>query len=375
MVRGVLLISPFHQGSSVLCCPHFHSANLRYSIMKRCPHLILLLISGDAFNSSPTAIRPKTILHNSISGNEKRTFRQSIAPLSPNTGAVGSPGPISNTYRRTSSSPKRVPDRTSVRNEKRPKKNASINNQHQQPPPDESLQQEVTRLKQILKERDDDVETLIYEIYRLQELSSKAKDANDARSSDFTFLKKEAERLKADFEERTRKNEEKMKTLMGTLKDREEKITRLEEQLNASTTAIDDLQMQINGMASPSLGTSPDRIPQRQYRATKSYQQVKNVAVVGGAPILYRPQTPKETSSRDVASMSDDHSANVFSEGNPGEQQIILEAEHSMIDDDTSKSQDFDSKLNDTCDDTVARQYGKPNGIGVGNMGMLQEKR
>ena len=276
--------------------------------------------------------------------------------------------------------PRRIPDRTSVRNEKRPNNNNkfSMNNQRPPPPPppEQSLQQEVIRLKQTLRERDDDVETLIYEVYRLQELSSKAKDANDARSSDFTFLKKEAERLKQDFEERTRKNEEKMNKLMKLLKEKEEQITHLEEQLDMSTRTIDDLQLQVNGMSSPSLGTSPNRIPQRQYRATKSYQEDKNVAVVGGAPILYRPQTLKQTtSSRDDRSKIEGQSADGFTESNQGEQQI-LEVDPSMVDADTIISQDAVSETSEAGEDydTAVRQYGKPNGIGVGNMGMLQEK-
>lgn len=360
--------------------------------------IIALFMCTEAFTPSSTARSHKTCL--SISGGEKRSNRQSIAPLSPNTGATGTPGPISNNYRRTSSPPRRLRDGTStpVANNRHtsPLPDQSIRDttrdvgnsidtdkaQMSSPPLDKSLQQEIKRLKQTLKERDDDVEILIYEVNRLQELSSKVKDANDARSNDFTLLKKEAERLKQDFAQRTEMNEEKLKRLMERLQEREQRVIQLEQQLNQNTKTISDLESQLNGIASPSIGVTPERIPQRQYRATKSYQETKNAAVLGGAPISYRSRSQKQYWNGASAT------SNVYRPTEEIELPVVDEMSFDQISDVETTIQPMMSNVDEPLNEVgstlfdvdedeqsttrAADRYQKPHGIGVGNKGMLE---
>ena len=378
-----------------------------------------------------------------MSGNEKRAYRQSIAPVSPNTGAAGISGPISSNYRRTSASLRHVRDNTSVRNENRRRSplpdqsrrdditrdannRVVVNNQRpapavqqlqketkqlsnpesspsiessqavvsnqQQPSPldaqirqtltklnnqepsprDESLQQEIARLKQTIKERDDDVETLIYEVYRLQELSAKVKDANDARSNDFALLKKEAEMLKQDFAERTTKNEERMKKLMTRLQEREYRIMQLEQQLDQSSKTISDLELQLNRMTSPSIGVTPNRIPQRQYRATKSYEETKSAAVLGGAPISYRSRSQKQNTNGAGVVTND-----IGGEPKVGEPKTLDVMSTVPNGDDQQYDDELNSEMIDQGVDATpkaARRYHRPHGIGVGDKGMLEEQ-
>ncbi|KAL7479985.1 hypothetical protein ACHAW6_011968 [Cyclotella cf. meneghiniana] len=266
----------------------------------------LCISSSDAFKPSSTTAGTtrsgsESALFASISGHEKRTHRPSIAPLSPNTGATSASGPIgvdnpfpANRLPATKYSEQRLHD-------------------------------EIDRLQRTLKERNDDVDTLVYEVYRLRELNHKVKDANEARSNDFTFLKKEAERLKLDFEQRNRQNEERMRLLNERLseerirnaqemesmarvmREKDDIIARLERQVNDGVKTIDDLEFRLkNSMVSPSLGNAVSgRVPLRQYRETKSYDDNKNVARVGGAPIMYRPQKQSGNAANGRAGVAD----------------------------------------------------------------------
>jgi hypothetical protein len=357
-------------------------------------HLTILLLPTEAFTpSSQIQIHSITTsrLHNSISGNEKRTHRPSIAPLSPNTGAIGSAGPISNVYRRPSSS-RRLQEQV-VPTENRVTIQSSLTNDYEQllspaetneqllSLTEQSLRQKISHLQQTLKERDDDVEMLIYEVYRLQDISSQVKNANDQRSNDFTLLKKEAERLKLDFETRTKQNEEKMDRLVKRLQDREQTIIQLQNQLRQCSQTITELQNY--GISSPSLGISSNRIPSRQYRATKSFEENKNAAVVGGAPILYRSQGVKQSLAAgylaDVpnsAELMNDVSVEIdvpIDEGvnfaeRKGTSEDVVEP---LITNDSSAIQEVRS----TIDSSVNNRYPRPHGIGVGNKGMLEEEK
>lgn len=364
-------------------------------IIMKSPYLIVLFICIDAFTPPSTIRSPKTCL--SISGGEKRLNRQSIAPLSPNTGATGTPGPISNNYRRTSSPPRRLRDGTSspaannrrtsplpdqlIRDTTRAATIIDTGKATSSPPPDKSLQQEVDRLKQTLRDRDDDVEILIYEVNRLQELSSKVKVANDARSNDFTLLKKEAERLKQDFAERTKQNQEKLKRLIERLQEREQRVIQLERQLDQSTKTISDLELQLNGMASPSIGVTPERIPQRQYRATKSYQETKNAAVLGGAPISYRSRSQQQKWN-DASAASNlyrptkqiELAVDVMSFDQTSDD-VEATIEPMMPNNEDEPMNEVDSTFLDVDEQSTARaadRYQRPHGIGVGNKGMLE---
>lgn len=365
-------------------------------IIMKSPCLIILFICTDAFTPSSTIRSPKTCL--SISGGEKRLNRQSIAPLSPNTGATGTPGPISNNYRRTSSPPRHLRDGTSapaannrrtsplpdqlIRDTTRAETIIDTGKATSSPPPDKSLQQEVDRLKQTLKDRDDDVEILIYEVNRLQELSSKVKVANDARSNDFTLLKKEAERLKQDFAERTKQNQEKLKRLIERLQEREQRVIQLERQLDQSTKTISDLELQLNGMASPSIGVTPERIPQRQYRATKSYQETKNAAVLGGAPISYRSRSQQQkwngaSTASNLYRPTEKIELPAVDEMSFDQTSDDVEAtiEPMMPNNEDEPMNEVDSTFLDVDEQSTARaadRYQRPHGIGVGNKGMLE---
>ena len=92
-------------------------------------------------------------------------------------------------------------------------------------------------------------------------------------------------------EERTRKANE-LENMERVMREKDGIIARLERQVNDGAKAIADLEFRLkNSMVSPSLGNAvSDRVPLRQYRETKSYDDNKNVARVGGAPIMYRPQ-------------------------------------------------------------------------------------
>ncbi|KAL3802188.1 hypothetical protein HJC23_001732 [Cyclotella cryptica] len=274
--------------------------------------LAVLFIPSEAFTPPSTPTPPTTtttntrtdtllLLHSSQSGHEKRTHRPSIAPLSPHTGATSSSGPIGSSSGVTTVHP--FPP-----NPRLPATKYS----------EQILHDEIHRLRHTLNERNDDVDTLVYEVVRLREWNQRAKIANEARSNDLTLLRKEAERLKHEFETRNRQNEDKVRWLTERLeeerrqcveelekrerllREKDEMMARLQQrQVNEEdgvTRTMTDMEVRWkNDMGSPSpekIG-SGGRVPHRQYRETMSYDENKQVARVGGAPIMYRP--PKQS--------------------------------------------------------------------------------
>lgn len=204
------------------------------------------------------------------------------------------------------------------------------------------------------------------------------------RSDDFATLKKEAELLKRDFERRLRESEEETALLTERLRDREERIAHLERRLQPSTTESDEamsssesrMRNNVAGVASP--GTSPDRIPQRKYRATRSYDENTNAAVVGGAPILYRSPSSNRDYSNEYYHYAAEDDGKVESGDDVDDPSSLHrtsrteeEFDPSTVYYDTSIKEQFESANNDNINGE--NHYPRrPNGIGNGNWGILR---
>eukprot|EP00956_Cyclotella_meneghiniana_P024032 scaffold47924_cov41-Cyclotella_meneghiniana.AAC.2 len=194
-----------------------------------------------------------------------------------------------------------------------------------------------------------------------------------------------------------------MATLLERLRDREERIDRLERQLTQNAKTISDLESRImndggvNGVvvsSSPSIGMTTNRIPQRQYRATRSYNENKNVAVVGGAPILYRSPSMKQGSSSEYMSGGLNSKVESGEDNDPSLHNNMLVNEEydwsdpSIVYDTTSTMEqlesdatvyEYDTSMNENVEfnnnhetNNDENHYPRPNGIGYGNKGIYE---
>jgi hypothetical protein len=140
---------------------------------------------------------------------------------------------------------------------------------------------EITTLKHGLRERNEDVNTLVPEVARLQTLNAEMKAVNDARLKEFSALKAEAERLKVEFEKGNKDNLATVQQLTAKLESEQSKhtafikkleetaqakadeINSLQNDLTAKTTKISDLERRLGSMNK----MSTDLASLEEYRA------------------------------------------------------------------------------------------------------------
>lgn len=146
----------------------------------------------------------------------------------------------------------------------------------------DSKEAEIGKLKHGLRERNEDVSTLVPEVARLQALNAEMKAVNDARIKEFSALKIEAERLKLEFEKGNKNNlataqqltdklereqskhTEFIKKLEETAKAKADEINSLQSNLVDKTKKISDLEQRLGSMSK----MSSDLASLEEYRAT-----------------------------------------------------------------------------------------------------------
>jgi DNA repair exonuclease SbcCD ATPase subunit len=151
-------------------------------------------------------------------------------------------------------------------------------------------------------------------VYRLRTSNEQVRSLNEARSNDFNVLKQEAQKLKLEFEQRNKDNEKRVRMLNdrigeerarfnkekeryeNAINDREERISQLLRKSKEDASRIEDLEYRLRNevaLVSPSLSNNgfANRVSAQQYRKTKSYNERRDAAVVGGLPLSYRPRS------------------------------------------------------------------------------------